>query len=312
MAEVHVLDNYYLAISLLVTIGYQLFFFAWAYGFKFDKLTGMDMLDYSELKQILMSNARLRGGNEFRTGKDDRFDDMRDKFFSFLGFWVFQMMWVWTVSLPVTILNSPNVTKFNQPDFGTGRDVAGVILFAIGFVLESVSDVQKYQFRSNPENKGKVCDVGFFNWTRHPNYFGEIIMHFSIFMIAVSPSAYGYVRGQSFNAQYAAILGPFFLTLLLLFVSGLTLQERPGAKKRYESNNNWEAYSRWTKRTSILIPFPPQLYVRLPTVLKRTVFLEFPIYVFDPAKHADQSKVQNGEAEPGNVDSNPGDEQYRN
>ncbi|KAL9044792.1 MAG: hypothetical protein Q9214_002098 [Letrouitia sp. 1 TL-2023] len=325
MAEVHVLDNYYLAISLLVTIGYQLFFFAWAYGFKFDKLTDfaggtnfvflailtLSMSGHHNARQIVCSlfimawGARLSGFLLFRilmTGKDDRFDDMRDKFLSFLGFWVFQMMWVWTVSLPVTILNSPNVTKFNQPNFGTGRDIAGVILFAIGFVLESVSDVQKYQFRNNPENKGKVCDVGFFNWTRHPNYFGEIIMHFS----------YGYVRGQSFNAQYAAILGPFFLTILLLFVSGLTLQERPGAKKRYESGNNWEAYSRWTKRTSILIPFPPQLYARLPTLLKRTIFLEFPIYVFDPAKHADQSKVQNSEAEPDNADSNAGGEQYRN
>lgn len=131
-------------------------------------------------------------------------------------------------------------------------------------------------------------------------------------MIAVSPSAYGYVRGQSFNAQYAAILGPFFLTILLLFVSGLTLQERPGAKKRYESGSNWEAYSRWTKRTSILIPFPPQLYARLPTLVKRTIFLEFPIYVFDPAKHADQKKVQNSESEPGNADSSAAGEQVRN
>lgn len=130
---------------------------------------------------IMLWGARLSGFLLFRilkTGKDDRFDEIRDKFLSFLGFWVFQMVWVWTVSLPVTVLNSPNVTKYPQPDFGTGRDIAGVILFAIGFVMESVSDVQKYLFRSEPANKGKVCDVGFFTWTRHPNYFGEIIMQF--------------------------------------------------------------------------------------------------------------------------------------
>lgn len=129
----------------------------------------------------MLWGARLSGFLLFRiikTGKDDRFDDKRDKFFPFLGFWVFQMLWVWTVSLPVTILNSPNVTKFQQPRFGTGRDIAGVILFAIGFFMESVSDVQKYRFRSKPENKGKVCDIGLFTWTRHPNYFGEIIMQF--------------------------------------------------------------------------------------------------------------------------------------
>ena len=130
---------------------------------------------------IIVWGARLSGFLLFRilkTGKDDRFDDKRDKFFPFLGFWVFQMFWVWTVSFPVTILNSPKVLGFPQPDFGTGRDIAGVILFTIGFLLESVSDIQKYIFRSNPENKGKVCDVGLFGWSRHPNYFGEIILQF--------------------------------------------------------------------------------------------------------------------------------------
>ena len=217
MAEVHALDNYYLAITLLITIGYQLFFFSIAFSLKFDKLTGTYLhtwhitplilrLDFAggtnfvvlaiitlafsghhNARQIVDSlfimlwGARLSGFLLFRiikTGKDDRFDDKRDKFFSFLGFWVFQMFWVWTVSLPVTILNSPNVTQYHQHKFGTGRDIAGVILFTIGFILESVSDIQKYIFRSKPENKGKVCDVGFFVWSRHPNYFGEIIMQF--------------------------------------------------------------------------------------------------------------------------------------
>ena len=130
---------------------------------------------------IMIWGIRLSGFLLFRiikTGKDDRFDDKRDKFFPFLGFWVFQMLWVWTVSLPVTLLNSPNVTKYPQPDFGTGRDVAGVVLFAIGFIMESVSDGQKYLFRTNTKDKSAICDKGFFSWTRHPNYFGEIIIQF--------------------------------------------------------------------------------------------------------------------------------------
>ena len=109
-------------------------------------------------------------------------------------------------------------------------------------------------------------------------------------MIAVSSAADGYVQGQAYKALYATILGPFFLTILLMFVSGLTLSERPGAKKRYEKGSNWEAYERYLHRTSILIPFPPQIYERLPTFIKRTILLEFPIYVFDPAKHSDQAQ----------------------
>ncbi|PNH54261.1 hypothetical protein VD0002_g10007 [Verticillium dahliae] len=310
MTVVHVLDDYYLAITALITVAYQLFFFAIAFTFKFDKLTDfaggpnfvvlaittLAMSGHAHARQIVASlfimlwGARLSAFLLFRilkTGKDDRFDDKRDKFFPFLGFWVFQMIWVWTCSLPVTVLNAPNVTRYPQHAFGTGRDIAGVVLFAIGFVMESVSDMQKFRFRSAHPDREAICDKGFFYFTRHPNYFGEILIQFSIFMIAVSAAADGYVRGQAFRALYATILGPILLTALLMFLSGLPLSERPGAKKRYEKGQNWEGYSRYLRRTSILIPFPPRLYEPLPTFVKRTVFLEFPMYVFDPAKHSD-------------------------
>lgn len=115
-----------------------------------------------------------------RSGKDDRFDKMRDKFFPFLGFWCFQMLWVWTVSLPVTVLNSPAVRVYGpQVAFGTGRDIAGVVLFAIGLFFESVGDVQRLMFRErHKDNKAAICDGGLFYVSRHPNYFGEIVIQF--------------------------------------------------------------------------------------------------------------------------------------
>lgn len=133
-----------------------------------------------------------------------------------------------------------------------------------------------------------------------------------IFTICVAPAANNYVSGGAFAALYASIVGPLFLTLLLMFVSGLTLQERPGAKKRYEKGNRWPEYERYLHRTSILIPFPPQIYEKLPVILKRTIFLEFPIYVFDPAKHADQSKVQSRSAEEGRVGRQSDEQGLRN
>ncbi|CAJ2500485.1 Uu.00g033380.m01.CDS01 [Anthostomella pinea] len=303
---VYVLDNYYLAITLLITIAYQLFFFSIAFYFKFDKLTDFALLailtlalsGHPSTRQVVASlfitvwALRLSGFLLFRiikTGKDDRFDDKRDRFFPFLGFWVFQMVWVWTVSLLVTVLNSPDVRRYPEAPFGTGRDVAGVVLFAIGFVVESASDVQKFVFRAR-NDKGAVGDKGFFAYSHHPNYFGDIITQFSIYMICVSAAADGYVGGQAFKALYATIVGPFFLTILLMFVSGLPLSEQPGAKKRYEKGLNWEGYQHYLNRTSILIPFPPQIYGRLPTLIKRTVFLELPMYVFDPAKHSDVAR----------------------
>ena len=129
---------------------------------------------------LIVWALRLSGFLLFRiikTGSDDRFDDKRDRFFPFLGFWIFQMLWVWSVSLPVTILNSPAVTRYPQHDFGTGRDIAGVVLFAIGFVMETASDIDKYRFRQT-HDRADVCDRGFFYFSRHPNYFGEIIIQF--------------------------------------------------------------------------------------------------------------------------------------
>ena len=134
-------------------------------------------------------SVRLAGFLFFRilkTGKDERFNEMRSHFVKFLGFWVFQMLWVWIVSLPVTLSNAPNVTRYPQRDFGTGRDVAGIVLYAVGLVFEAGGDVQKYLFRSRQtreSNRTAVCDSGFFALSRHPNYFGDIIIQWCKFIL---------------------------------------------------------------------------------------------------------------------------------
>lgn len=208
----HVLDDYYLAITALITIAYQLIGFSIAFTFKFDKLTDFmggtnfivlavitsAMSGTTNARQIICTlfialwGARLSGFLLFRilkTGKDDRFDDKRDKFFPFLGFWVFQMLWVWTVSLPVTILNSPNVLRYRQPSFGKATDIIGIIIYVIALTIESVSDVQKYHFKQSEQGKqpGAVCNVGFFKWSRHPNYFGEIMIQVCKFQVRTRP-----------------------------------------------------------------------------------------------------------------------------
>lgn len=120
-------------------------------------------------------------------------------------------------------------------------------------------------------------------------------------MIAVTPASYGKVPSGSgaYAALYSSMLGWIFLTSLLMFLSGLPLQERPGAKKRYEKGTGWPEYEKWLHDTSILIPMPPAMWRNLPVFVKRTIGLEFPMYVFDPAKHADQGKVQERQAEEG-------------
>jgi len=342
-----VLDNYYLAITLLITIAYQLVGFSIAFTLKFDKLTDfmggtnfillavitLSMSGTTNARQIIVSvfimvwAARLSGFLLYRilkTGKDDRFDDKRDKFFPFLGFWVFQMLWVWIVSLPVTILNSPNILQYPQPKFGKATDIIGIILYAFAFGIEAVSDVQKYRFKQSDVSKrpGAVCDAGLWRWSRHPNYFGEIMVQvcksqigacspsryqilannvLAIFIIAVTPASYHTIPSSSgaYAALYGSIVGWVFLASLLLFVSGLPLQERPSAKKRYEKGEGWPEYQKYLRETSILFPMPRSVWRNMPTWVKRTAGFEWPIYVFDPTKHADHNKVRERDAEEG-------------
>jgi hypothetical protein len=75
-----------------------------------------------------------------------------------------------------------------------------------------------------------------------------------------------------------------------MFLSGLPLQEVPNAKKRYQKSQNWEAYSQYLRQTSILYPIPPAIYTPLPTFLKRTIFLEFPMYVYNPSMEDEQQR----------------------
>jgi len=95
------------------------------------------------------------------------------------------MLWVWTLSLPVTVLNSPAVATQLLPSqqggggYGVAGYVAGVVMFAVGFVVECVSDAQRFAFRSR-NDKMAVCDRGLFRVSRHPNYFGEILLQFGM------------------------------------------------------------------------------------------------------------------------------------
>jgi len=116
---------------------------------------------------------------------------------------------------------------------------AGVLIWLIGFLFESVGDEQLKKHLANPKNKGKLMTSGLWKYTRHPNYFGEATQWWGIFVIALS-LPFGWV----------AIITPAAITYLLLFVSGVSLTEQ-----RFEGRPGWSTYK---KRTSIFIPRPPK------------------------------------------------------
>jgi len=302
---------------LLVTVGYQLsgFFIAWT--FQFDKITdftgGSNFFllalitllfgDTYHARNIVASAfqiiwaARIAGFLLFRvlkTGSDTRFDDIRSHLLKFLGFWMGQILWVWTVSLPVVILNSPAVSRApgGDPKFGTASDIIGIILWAIGWSIESIADAQKYQFKSRKPPKDQVMNTGLWKWSRHPPYFGEICCWWGIWALTVAPSTNGSLPHHVKSAQYGTLVSPLFTMILLIFGSGLPLAEKPTAERYYlfthgpdakeENARAWSNYVQYREETSILVPLPPALYRRLPSIIKVFFLLDLPMFRFNP------------------------------
>ncbi|KAJ6625015.1 DUF1295-domain-containing protein [Mycena sp. CBHHK59/15] len=319
---VHALDSYYLGLTLLVTTAYQLSGFAIAYTLQIDKitdLTGGSNFFILALLTLLAGNTfhtrnvvasvlvmvwaiRIAGFLFFRvlmTGTDGRFDEIRKHFFKFLGFWIAQILWVWIVSLPVVILNSPTISDVSHggsnPPFGTSRDIAGIVLWALGLFIEATADIQKYQYKSSKTiPKDKPINKGLWAWSRHPPYFGEIMCWWGMWILCLSPTTNGSLSSSARAAQYGAIVSPIFTVIVLMFGSGVPTSAKPQAKRFYLKSYGptarqddtviWDQYKAYLRRTSILIPIPQILYKNLPTIVKKTVLLDFPMYQFDEHK----------------------------
>ncbi|KAI0739054.1 DUF1295-domain-containing protein [Daedaleopsis nitida] len=324
-SPVHVLDQYYLAITLLITVGYQLSGFAIAWTLQFDKITdftggsnffilalvtlllGQEVSARNVLASvfIMIWASRLAGFLLFRvlkTGSDTRFDDIRSHFFKFLGFWVGQILWVWVVSLPLIVLNSPAVSSGSPPPCGTASDVLGIIIWLSGWLIETVADAQKYRYKASGPPKEKPIDVGIWAWSRHPPYFGEILCWWGIWTLAIAPAVGGVHGSAARSAQLGTLVSPLFTMILLLFGSGVPTAEKPMAQRFYKmaypddgsetghyserqpANAAWANYLTYRTQTSILVPLPPALYRVLPRWLKRAVLLELPMYEWIPGK----------------------------
>jgi steroid 5-alpha reductase family enzyme len=120
---------------------------------------------------------------------------------------------------------------------------AGLALWLAGFGIEVVADRQKRTFRSRPENAGRFIASGLWAWSRHPNYFGEIVLWTGVAIIAF-PAMEGW--------QYLTLLSPVFVTLLLTKVSGVPLLEAR-ADARWGGDPAYEAYK---AATPVLVPRP--------------------------------------------------------
>ncbi len=148
-------------------------------------------------------------------------------------FW-FQAFLAWVVGAPLLA-----VTTATQPMGLTILDGLGTVCWIIGFLFEVVGDMQLKRFKADPASKGKVMDRGLWRYTRHPNYFGEFVMAWSYWIIALAAGGWW------------SFVGPATISVLLLRVSGVTLVEKKLTSSR-------EGYAEYVARTSAFFPRPPK------------------------------------------------------
>ncbi|HRG88630.1 MAG TPA: DUF1295 domain-containing protein [Chitinophagales bacterium] len=154
---------------------------------------------------------------------------------SFLQVFMLQGVIMFINVLPVIVINN-DLTIFKSYKV---LYPVGVVVWTIGFFFEAVGDYQMYMFKAGHHRKGQVMNKGLWRYTRHPNYFGEAVMWWGIFLLAI-PSGHWYI----------SVLAPVTITFLLLRVSGVTMLE-----KKYDGNDE---YSRYKRNTNSFIPWFPK------------------------------------------------------
>jgi steroid 5-alpha reductase family enzyme len=172
-------------------------------------------------------------------GRDKRFDEMRNSFWKFGRFWFLQGLTAWVVMLPATFLfQTGSVTEF------TTVVIVGAVIAIAGLLIESFADQQKFKFIQDKSNKGKWIESGLWKYSRHPNYLGEMLMWYGVYIISYS--------WLSDSEMYVALIGPLFISFMLVGVSGIPLLEK-SADKRWGADKKYQAYK---KRTSVLLLLP--------------------------------------------------------
>lgn len=173
-------------------------------------------------------------------GEDRRFREIKKSFSRFLLTWTIQGLWV-TFSLAAALAA---ITAKRTVDLGEFA-LIGFLIWLSGFGIEVIADWQKSKFKSDPSNEGNFIRTGLWSWSRHPNYFGEIMLWVGVAIVAM-PVLSGW--------QWITMISPIFVTLLLTRISGIPLLEAR-ADEKWGGQEDYEAYK---AKTSVLVPMPPK------------------------------------------------------
>ena len=152
---------------------------------------------------------------------------------SYFQIYILQGTLLLFIAAPIVVTASAGSSPLNILDF------AGLAVWLFGMIFETVGDWQMSRFKSDPANRGKIMTTGLWRYTRHPNYFGEVVLWWGIFIISLSS-----------NGWFYGLIGPITISFLILFVSGIPMLE-----EKYRDNPEFQEYKR---KTSSFFPMPPR------------------------------------------------------
>jgi steroid 5-alpha reductase family enzyme len=153
---------------------------------------------------------------------------------SLASVFLLQAILMWVISLPIQWVALAAPTPLSR------LDAAAFAVCAVGILFEAVGDRQLARFRADPTNRGAVMDKGLWRYTRHPNYFGDCVFWWGLFLFALNT-----------DGGFWTVVSPLLMTTLLLRVSGVALLERTIVRRR-------PAYAAYIERTSAFVPWPPR------------------------------------------------------
>jgi len=204
--------------------------------------SGQQASTHSTIVAIFVSLWTLRLGTFLykrivKSGEDKRFKEIKKSLPKFLMAWTLSALWVF-----LTTVNAITIIALNpQESLGTFFIIGGV-LWILGFIFEAVADWQKKSFSKLPENRDKFIAQGLWSVSRHPNYFGEIVLWTGIAIISL-PLLSGW--------QLVTLVSPLFVFILLTKISGLPFLEDK-AEKKWGNDKNYIEYK---NKTPVLTPF---------------------------------------------------------
>ena len=248
---VFIFFNIYYVISILKN-DFSIVDTAWSLSFLLIYLIGLYNNNFQASFKIIIIGTlttiwslRLSGYILYRNIKlgfeDYRYKKMRqgwgDKANQVAYFRVFilQGLLALVIASPLYMIHSYS----SNEKFGTLLDWLGLCMSLVGFLWEAIADQQKNKFKSNRNNKDKLCRDGLWKFSRHPNYFGEALFWWGIFVLCVQQIPW-----------YLAIIGPALINFFLLKISGVNLLE-----KKYEKQSEFHNYKMTTNK---FIPWFPK------------------------------------------------------